>query len=136
MAFGPVTTLSDSDVDEPPPAKRLKTTCTPTPTPSPSDAKPATCSKPHMLHLFAGSGHLDKVFKDRGWDVTSVDILTDPENNDLSKNTVFDRILKEIRALKYDYVHAGPPCSTYSTARFPKIRSSPCLFIPLPMDMH
>ena len=40
-----------------------------------------------MLHLFSGSGNLDKAFEDLGWEVDSVDI-TNGKAFDLSSDEV------------------------------------------------
>ena len=48
----------------------------------------------------------------------SVDVQVDARRGDLSSEKVVDYWLKEIKAGRVHGMHAGPPCSTWSRARF------------------
>jgi hypothetical protein len=76
-----------------------------------------------VLDLYAGSCHLAHKLIDRGFDVVSYDVLIGKSDHDLSSYSLFKRLRDEIAQKKFVYIHAGPPCATFSQARYPKIRS-------------
>ena len=81
-----------------------------------------------MLHLFAGSRHLDSSFLAQGWRVDSVHIQLSPDAAtspfNLLRKANQNYYLRRILDGHYDYVHLGPPCSSFSVARTPPIRTS------------
>ena len=113
-----VSKLSDSDdnvdiIITPPLQKKLR---------GPMDAK-----RP-FVEVFAGSCHLSNAFQHAGHRVYSMDIKLNIMM-DISDAYGREMLVKMAKELEEEtglqpYVHFAPPCSTYSQARFPKIRSS------------
>lgn len=70
--------------------------------------------------FFSGSKHLSRSLIARGISTASIDILEGGPDHDLGKPTVMDRFKNS--ADKDDYHHYAPPCSSYSSATWPKLR--------------
>ena len=68
-----------------------------------------------LLELFSGTGSVGKVFRDAGWEVTSVDM-----NREAGASITADIMKWDYRAFEpntFDLVWASPPCTHYSKAR-------------------
>ena len=86
----------------------------------------SSCSKmwsPRALDLFSGSGRLASELTKRGWRVETVDYLFGT-GFDLRRAEVQERYLERIANGWYCYVALGPPCSSFSSARCPAVRSN------------
>ena len=95
-----------------------------------SGPSPQNASNLRVLHLFAGPpGREDGLaaeLQKLGISCYDVDVLS---GTDLLDAVVWNRIMHDVKAGKYDFVFAGPPCNTFSRARNnpggpPPIRSS------------
>jgi hypothetical protein len=75
------------------------------------------------LELFAGSGHLAQALRELGWEVVAVDILYGPQC-DVLKSDVREALRRSAAARSFAYIHAGTPCTTFSRARHPCLRTS------------
>ena len=69
---------------------------------------------PVLLELFSGTGSVGRAFRDRGWDVFSVDI--DPRANPSLVADVMDLTPEQLPD-HVDCIWASPPCTHYSCAR-------------------
>ena len=69
----------------------------------------------------AGSQHLSQALQAEGCSIQPIDIAIGGQDHDLSITDNVDRLRADDTE---DYNHYAPPCSTYSSCRFPKIRSS------------
>ena len=94
---------------------------------SPLTMKVLSKKEKNVLDLFAGSQGLQKAFSRRGFQVHSYDRKFNAAH-DITSMAFFHELLQKISAGYYDYVHAGPPCSSFSQARWPKLRSFYCSF--------
>jgi len=81
-----------------------------------------------FVEVFAGSCHLSNAFGRAGHPKYSFDVKID-ETHDMGTEVGLDLVRRKIHDLqaaaggKSPYIHFAPPCSTYSAARYPKIRS-------------
>ena len=78
--------------------------------------------RPRALDLFSGGGNWATVATADGWRADSVDILHGIDS-DLLLGCVQDKYLERIAGGCYQYVHCGPPCSSFSVARCPPVRT-------------
>jgi hypothetical protein len=70
---------------------------------------------PRLLELFSGTGSVGKSFRDKGWEVTSVDL--DPKSGAM---IITDVAAWDYKVYEPGYFHciwASPPCTHYSIAR-------------------
>lgn len=72
---------------------------------------------------FAGSMNLTSALCEAGLPTAAFDIRIGGETHDFSKRKNVEKMKEELYGL--EYVHMAPPCNTYSTARWPKLRRSP-----------
>lgn len=84
-------------------------------------SKPA---RPRCLELFSGSGRLGSVLESAGWIVERDDLCLNPDH-DLLDEKLQLFLLERIASGRYQYIHCGPPCSSFSTARCPAVRTRP-----------
>ena len=77
----------------------------------------------NALEIFAGSGHLTSAInRYTGVKCWSKDIRR-CALEDLTRPEEWEMICSAIDTHFLDYIHLAPPCNTYSTARWPKIRN-------------
>ena len=67
-----------------------------------------------LLSLFSGTGSVERVFEQAGWEVVSVDI--NPKFNPTICCSVVEIPLDKWEPGHFDYIHASPPCCEYSIA--------------------
>ena len=69
---------------------------------------------PHLLELFSGTGSVGRAFRERGWEVTSVDT-----RQDFAPTICCDvgQLTREHITGTVDLIWASPPCTQYSKAR-------------------
>jgi hypothetical protein len=72
-------------------------------------------SKMRLLELFAGTGSVGTVFRERGWEVLSVDI--NPKSSPDLCMDVMDFEYWSFTPDHFQCIHASPPCTHYSRAR-------------------
>ena len=70
---------------------------------------------PTLLELFSGTGSIGRAFRDRGWDVVSVD--NDPKAHATLRKDVLEFDAQDLEGKHVDLVWASPPCTNYSNAR-------------------
>ena len=73
-----------------------------------------------LLELFTGTGFVGKAFKERGYDVVSVDISDKFEPTVVADVLLFDYTV--FPRGHFDVVWASPPCTEYSCAKTVGIR--------------
>lgn len=73
-----------------------------------------------ILHLFSGPSGCEDGFaaavRDRGHKCVEYDLVNGTEQ-DLANDAVWQSLISDIRAGRYDAMLAGPPCNTYTNAR-------------------
>ena len=81
-----------------------------------------------FIEVFAGSCHLSDAFSKLGYQTFPIDVKISTQHDlKLGSHFVMDVISKlEAKTGLKPYIHFAPPCSTYSQARYPRIRSSAC----------
>lgn len=76
------------------------------------------------LEIFAGSGNLSAALGSHPlFAACPVDLVIDEERHDLLKDENFQFYLRALETGAVCYLHLALPCSTFSMARWPKIRS-------------
>ena len=76
-------------------------------------------NRPRALHLYSGpqrKNDLAHYLTAAGWAVCSVD-LEQPHPTDLRDRMIQEHIINDVLNSKYDYIHLGTPCNTYSALR-------------------
>ena len=90
-----------------------------------------------ILELFSGTGSVGKVFRENGHHVISLDIENSNHSNRHIKVSILDWDYTEFAKGHFDYIHASPPCNTFSQARKSwinrEVKAHPG--IPMTMDM-
>ena len=90
-----------------------------------------------ILELFSGTGSVGKVFRENGHHVISLDIENSNHSNRHIKISILDWDYTEFAKGHFDYIHASPPCNTFSQARKSwinrEVKAHPG--IPMTMDM-
>ena len=76
-----------------------------------------------FLELLSGSANLSGEIKGKipTW-VESWDVMNGPEL-DLLRPEVMARLMLRVKRKEFWFVHMGPPCATFSRARWPRLRS-------------
>ena len=67
-----------------------------------------------VLELFSGSHSVGKMCKEKGWEVISLDKDGDADINEDILNWNYKDMFKPG---DFDYIHASPPCHTFSNLR-------------------
>ena len=67
-----------------------------------------------LLELFSGTGSVGRAFRDRGWDVLSLDIAAGRHQ---IRMDIMDWDYKAYDKGEFACIHASPPCTQYSIAR-------------------
>jgi hypothetical protein len=81
------------------------------------------CNRPVPLcvEMFAGSKRFTQAMLELDMDVVAFEIMDDPTEDILDSGT-FDKLSTWLRS-GTKFIHFGPPCKTFSIARWPKIRT-------------
>lgn len=101
--------LSDSDVDS---EATLPLPC----------GAVLTCQR-RGAEVFCGSARLSSALQSFGFVMDKYDLRLGGAEHDLTSDAVVAFFISKAQQRDWDYVHAAPPCNTYSIARFPRIRS-------------
>jgi len=72
-----------------------------------------------LLELFAGTGSVGEVFRERGWEVVSLDRDMDA---DLRMDIVDWNFRRDFQPGHFDMIWASPPCTQYSVAKTRGVR--------------
>jgi hypothetical protein len=78
-----------------------------------------TESTMRLLELFAGTGSVGEVFRERGWEVVSLDRDMDA---DLRMDIVDWNFRRDFQPGHFDMIWASPPCTQYSVAKTRGVR--------------
>lgn len=70
-----------------------------------------------ILELFSGTGSVGKVFREAGHHVISLDINDGNHSDRHIKGSILDWDYTEFPKGHFDYIHASPPCDTFSICR-------------------
>ena len=104
------------------PPKKMKVVMT-TESAGSADKKPPRVD--FFVEIFSGSGVLAKCFKRHGFTVMTWDFVDDPAQ-DMSSLRAVHQLIEGLKPKGNragpTYIHLAPPCNTFSTARFPKVR--------------
>ena len=68
-----------------------------------------------LLELFAGTGSIGKIFREKGWEVVSLDV--DPKTEATIKQDIRDWDYTAYPPGYFDVIWASPCCTQYSIAR-------------------
>ena len=79
-----------------------------------------TESTMRLLELFAGTGSVGEVFRERGWEVVSLDRDMDA---DLRMDIVDWNFRRDFQPGHFDMIWASPPCTEYSTLKTRGVRN-------------
>ena len=71
-----------------------------------------------LLELFSGTGSVGNVFRSRGWEVLSLDMLMKADIN----IDILEWNYKEYPPGHFDMIWASPPCTEYSKAKTTGVR--------------
>ena len=80
--------------------------------------------RPSVLEVFSGSGGLSAAFHLRGCATLQVDLVT---GWDLRRGRDMKILRRLIDEKRFDDVHLAPPCSSFSVAVTPPIRTAACV---------
>ena len=75
--------------------------------------------RPRALIICSGTGPLGTALRSRGWHVDEIDVCLGGSNHNLLCERVRRRILGDLAAGRYHFVHCSPPCASHSPARCP-----------------
>eukprot|EP00930_Biecheleria_cincta_P005055 TRINITY_DN10597_c0_g1_i2.p1 TRINITY_DN10597_c0_g1~~TRINITY_DN10597_c0_g1_i2.p1 ORF type:complete len:298 (+),score=27.00 TRINITY_DN10597_c0_g1_i2:49-942(+) len=127
---GDVPPLIDSDEEEVPVVRWLGETGSAAPYgvqgkgKTKGKCKPTESAQPaDFVEVFAGSGNVSNAVMQRGMHVMTWDLLYGPQH-DMSQDVVVRDLTDRAVLSGARYVHSAPPCNTYSSARWPRIRSA------------
>ena len=68
-----------------------------------------------LLELFSGTGSVGRAFRDLGWEVVALDIVSGPHA--IRTNILEWNYKDNFPVGHFDCIHASPPCQQYSIAR-------------------
>jgi site-specific DNA-cytosine methylase len=74
-----------------------------------------------VLELFAGTGSVGKVFKEKGHEVVSLDISDEFQKPDIQVD-ILEWDYRQDENI-YDFIWASPPCNSFSTMAFSVVKS-------------
>jgi hypothetical protein len=74
------------------------------------------------MEIFSGSANLSKALEKEGFHAGKVDIL-EKSADDLSDAGLVPLLVDEAVCTNTKYAHLAPPCSSFSSARWPKLRT-------------
>lgn len=123
--------VTESEIEEPPVLPSGKRVNAPAKGPrkmkrpaGQGDRAPSSSALPQAtMEIFAGSKRLTAAMMKNGYKVDTVEIMDGGDHNDMSLQATVMDIASRIKSKKYKYIHMAPPCSTFSNARHPKLRS-------------
>ena len=100
-----------------------------------STERPGKCFTLKLLYLFAGAerktsvvSYLRTLVEKLGWQFEAVEVdLKRGEDDDLTRQSLQDQVIRDISKGKYHVVICTPPCSTWTRARMANKRGPPPL---------